>query len=279
MRRYDDEYFESIGISNDYMFRAVFGSDIGRASRLLSTVLERPLEGVSYLDDNHELKPSLGSRGSVLDIYVRTSDGGMGNIEMQDYREGALGLRLRAHLSSMDRDALLSGSGYGEAAWTTSVFICTHDQVGNGRRKHTAHWHFEEEDACLITRQEMVILYAGGTWGEVSPGLLAFLRYVSGYTGKDVMQDDFVREVDEAVRAVRRDNTWREGIVTVQEKIDYLCAEAAKEARKQGIDQERGRFAALLRLVRQGGMSLEEALDNLEIPEVERAVYRDAFAL
>ena len=220
MARYDDEYFEGIGISNDYIFREVFRRNEGRTARLLSTVLERPVGAVAYLDDNHEVKPSLEAHGNVLDVYVRMDSGALANVEMQDYRERALGLRMRAYLAAIDTDALASGQPRARHAWSTSVFICTMDHVGDGRRKHTAHWRLEEVDACVMTRQEMVILYAGGRRGEVSPQLDAFLRYVAGYTGEDVLDDPFVRELDEAVREVRRDNTWREGFMTVQEKLE-----------------------------------------------------------
>ena len=263
MAGYDDEYFEGVGICNDYMFREVFRRDPGLAGRLVACVLERPVRPVSYLDDNHELKQTFGAHGSTLDVYVRMDDGSLANVEMQDYRERALALRMRAHLSAMDRDALPAGRDRSLSAWASSVFVCTKDHVGDGRRKHTAHWRLEEVDACVMTRQEMVILYAGGRRGEVSPQLDAFLRYVAGYTGEDVLDDPFVRELDEAVREVRRDNTWREGFVTVQEKLETWY----NQGLEQGASRERERIA---RLLQARGMSAEEARDLVGVADPRR---------
>ncbi len=71
--------------------------------------------------------------------------------------------------------------------------------------------------------------------------------------------------------------------MTVQEKLDLMYAEGEKEGglegEKAGVACERSRFTALLRLVRSGEMDVEDALDNLEIPEEERAPYSEVSAL
>ncbi len=71
--------------------------------------------------------------------------------------------------------------------------------------------------------------------------------------------------------------------MTVQEKLDLMYAEGEKEGglegEKEGVARERSRFTALLRLVSSGEMDVEDALDNLEIPEEERAPYCEVSAL
>lgn len=271
MREYDDAYFESITICNDMMFRDVFGKDIALAQRLLKTVLERPVGEVELLHHAHEMRSDAGARASWFDVYLRTADGAVGNVEMQCYKDYNLPLRVRAHLSAVDRDAWHRGQNYGDLASVAVVFLCTYDPFGDDQRKYTFRRCSAEPESCLLDRQEVVILNTKGTRGEVSEGLALFLRYVAGYHTDEVLADPFVHDVDERVRLLRRNAEWREGFMSLQERIDFERREAERIGEKRGRADER--IQTLIGIVRHmmasGLGKPQEALANMGVPEQE----------
>lgn len=287
MRAHDDEYFDSITIADDMMFRDVFGKDEELARQLLETVLERPIGEVERLYQATEMRSEAGERAVWLDVYLRAKNGEMGNVEMQRYRERSLPLRLRAHLSAMDRDAWSRGDKFKDLKHATTVFICTYDPIGAGLRKYVAHRHLEELDACLVDGQEVVLLNAKGTDGEVSQRLALFLRYVAGYHGEDVMADRFVCAVDSRVRRLGQDSNWREGFMSVQQMIEHECeesrarglAEGLAEGRAKGLAEGRAeglaegrlsfRVESVRHIVECQGFTPECALSFIGVPESE----------
>ncbi len=268
---YDDAYFETIDISDDYMFRSVFGEDIELCSSLLSLALGHPITDAEFVDDNHELRSHRDARAAVLDVYFVARDGTHADLEMQRADERNLALRIRAHLSAMDRDAVKRGDKrFRATAETVSVFVCTFDPFGAALRRYTIRRTVQETAEPIDDRQLGVVLNATGTKGDAADGLSPFLSYVSGYHGEEVMADDLVRRVDARVRAKRADLRWRRGFVSLQESLDYRY--------EQGLEQglEQGAIEGVAALVRDGAVTAEAAASSIGVPveEVLRAVER-----
>ena len=263
----DDEFFEGVGIDDDLMFREVFGRDEVLAGGLLSCVLERDVGEVEYVHAQHEVRPEQQARATTFDVYLRTGDGTIGDIEMQNGHKAELPLRLRTHLSNMDRDAIKRGDRFADTDETVSVFICTFDPLGAGLRRYTVRRRVEETGELFPDRQSGVLLNAFGKGGDISAGLEAFLLYVAGYNGDDVMGDEFVAAVHGRVLATRGDWEWRRGYVTLQEKFDDIRAEALEE----GLEQ--GKVTLAASLVAQGVIPVEVAAEQLGLTpeEFERA--------
>ena len=160
------------------------------------------------------------------------------------------------------------GDGFGDAGETVSVFVCTFDPLGAGLRRYTVRRCVEETGEPFPDRQAGVLLNALGDGDEVAPGLAAFLRYVAGYNGDDVMGDGFVAAVHRRVLATRGYWEWRRGYVTLQEKFDDIRAEAYE----QGIEQ--GELSLAARLVASGAIAQDVAAEQLGLTpeEFERVV-------
>ncbi len=89
-----------------------------------------------------------------------------------------------------------------------------------------------------------IILNSKGTMDDVSPEMKKLLDFIDGKEP----EDDFARELDEAVQSVRKNEKWRLDYMTLQ--MNY------QEIYEQGIEQ--GNKQSALRMIEAGKLSPEE---------------------
>ncbi len=89
-----------------------------------------------------------------------------------------------------------------------------------------------------------IILNSKGTMDDVSPEMKKLLDFIDGKEP----EDDFTRELDEAVQSVRKNEKWRLDYMTLQ--MNY------QEKYEQGIEQ--GNKQSALRMIEAGKLSPEE---------------------
>ena len=89
-----------------------------------------------------------------------------------------------------------------------------------------------------------IILNSKGTMDDVSPEMKKLLDFIDGKEP----EDDFTRELDEAVQSVRKNEKWRLDYMTLQ--MNY------QEIYEQGIEQ--GNKQSVLRMIEAGKLSPEE---------------------
>lgn len=89
-----------------------------------------------------------------------------------------------------------------------------------------------------------IILNSKGTMDDVSPEMKKLLDFIDGKEP----EDDFSRELDEAVQSVRKNEKWRLDYMTLQ--MNY------QEIYEQGIEQ--GNKQSALRMIEAGKLSPEE---------------------
>ena len=89
-----------------------------------------------------------------------------------------------------------------------------------------------------------IILNTKGTMDDVAPEMKKLLDFIDGKEP----EDDFTRELDEAVQSVRKNEKWRLDYMTLQ--MNY------QEIYEQGIEQ--GNKQSALRMIEAGKLSPEE---------------------
>ena len=113
--------------------------------------------------------------------------------------------------------------------------------------------------------------------------MMSFLKYLDDGS----VTDDFTKEIDEAVREVRKDKIWRRKIMTVEQlikdeaklahKAGYAEGMTAGEEKgiERGIEQgiEQGVISSIKNLMDSMKISASEAMDYLKIPEEQRDKY------
>jgi predicted transposase/invertase (TIGR01784 family) len=137
---------------------------------------------------------------------------------------------------------------------------------GEGRHIYT----FEN---CCIQNPELslgdettkIILNTKGTMDDVTPEMKRLLDFIDGKEP----EDDFTRELDKAVQAVRKNEKWRIGYMTLQmhyqEKYEQGKQEGRQEGRLEG--KHEGTLETLFGLVKDGILTLSEAAKRADMTE------------
>jgi hypothetical protein len=83
---------------------------------------------------------------------------------------------------------------------------------------------------------------------DVTPEMKRLLDFIDGKEP----EDDFTRELDEAVQSVRKNEKWRMGYMTLQ--MHYQ--EKYEQGMEQGMEQEK--IDSAQRMIKDGKLTLEE---------------------
>ena len=123
--------------------------------------------------------------------------------------------------------------------------MCTFDLFGEGRHIYT----FENRciqnlDLGLGDDTTKIILNTKGTMDDVTPEMKKLLDFIDGKEP----EDDFTRELDEAVQSVRKNEKWRLDYMTLQ--MNY------QEKYEQGVEQEK--IDSAMRMIEDGDLPLEK---------------------
>ena len=105
----------------------------------------------------------------------------------------------------------------------------------------------------------------------MAEGVKAFIDYVDGH----ICDDPLVREIDEAIQRIKQENEKRVSYMTFAMKMMEERKAGFKEGERQGIAKGRTESLAfsIRNMMKNMGVSLEKAMDVLQIPAAERTKY------
>ncbi len=159
-----------------------------------------------------------------LDVYVWDGKGTVYDIEMQVANAKELPKRTRYyHYQSMiDLQMIDKGQSYKKLNPSYVIFICRFDIFDTGRHIYTFENICKEDKNILLgDGAAKIFLNADGRMeDDVSRELKAFLDYVAGKKS----EDSFVKRLEEAVKAAKKNREWRHEYMTLlmrdQENIE-----------------------------------------------------------
>ncbi len=145
---------------------------------------------------------------------------------MQTVENRNLPKRTRYYQGMIDFNILEKGENYKNLKKSFVIFVCTFDLFGEGRHIYTF------ENRCIESLQlplgddaVKIILNTKRTMDDVTHELKSLLDYIDGAQP----DDDFTKELEDAVDLVRRNEKWRLDYMTLQ--MNY------QEKYEQGIEQ------------------------------------------
>lgn len=227
-------------ISNDQMFKHVFGSDKELCRRLIELALETHITAVQYVQAQYESKDVGRRGGTYFDVLAITGTGQLIDVEMQSIERPGMVKRARLYSARLTREAwsrLLAtedepGYDYSKLPNIAVIFVCDFDPLGIGLRRYTRSVQYsgvgEVDDGTAV-----VFLNAQGSGDDIEPDLAAFLDYVASnrcLPGKSA----FVDEVAQKVTIANDDVTFREGFMDLDEKLWWSRQDGKKEGREEG---------------------------------------------
>ena len=240
--------FEELQIKDDFMFSVIM-----RNPKFCKPFLERVLgvkiSRIEYPRSQETIDLSAEAKSVRLDIYVEDGEETVYNIEMQATTNRNLLRRTRYYQGMIDLNILEKGKDYKDLKKSFVIFVCAFDLFGEGRHIYTF------ENRCIQNLElglgddtAKIILNTKGTMDDVTPELKRLLDFIDG----KAPEDEFTRELDEAVQSARKNEKWRLDYMTLQ--MHY------QEKYEQGVEQgiEQGNRQSALRMIEAGKLSLEE---------------------
>ena len=227
--------WNKLTLRNNFMFRLVMEKQ-ELCKKLIECILGIKIKSISYMEHEKSFEANLRSKGIRLDLFVIDEDGVAYDIEMQmdnSYKE-FLGRRTRYYVSTMDNNALKQGERYSQLRKSYVIFICTFDPFGRGLAKYTFNAICNEDHSLVlddgVTR---VFINTEGDRHRISKELASFIGYIS--TGE--VTDDYTKDLDEEVRALRNDDGRERDYMTYMQTIMEHEDIAYSQGITQGISQ------------------------------------------
>ena len=196
--------FEDLEFSDDYMFKKVM-MDEEICKGVIERLLHVQVDHLDYPEVEKQLNPYYGTKGIRLDVYVKDSDR-IFDLEIQSYKENALGERTRFYQSLLDTDSLMKGSTYDELKESYIVFICLENPFDNLKEEDLIpRYEFvslcKEKPSIRLNDKSTKVIYNASRYKKEKDSVVrAFLKFV--YENKS--EDSFTKNIQNRVDDVKR---------------------------------------------------------------------------
>ena len=243
------------------------------AKKCLERILGIKIKELKYIESEKTEKLSPDVHGIRMDVYCENDDT-VYNIEMQGYSISDIGKRSRYYQDVMDMSILEEGKTYSELKRNIVIFICTFDPYRKGRHIYTFENRcIQDQDICFSDETQKIILNTKGKIDDIPKNLKTFLEYVD----KGVIQDEYTKEIDEAVVEIQNDDRWRENIMTVDQWIKDAANDAAARAAEESFQKSKCETA--IRMINHGEFSDELICEIADITPEELEDIKNSLAI
>ena len=239
-----DKKFEELEIKDDFMFGVIMRNP-KYCKPFLETVLGIKIAQLEYPKSQETIDLSSDAKSVRLDIYVEDGKGTVYNVEMQTTSHRDIPKRMRYYQGMIDLNILEKGDNYKNLKRSIVIFVCTFDLFGKGRHVYTFENRCMQEPELLLGDDTIkIILNTKGTMDDVSPEMKRLLNFIDGQEP----EDEYTRDLEEAVKSVRNNEKWRLDYMTLQ--MNY------QEKYEQGVEQEK--IDSAMRMIEDGDLPLEK---------------------
>ena len=228
-----EKKIEDLTFIDDGMFQAVM-HEPEICEEVVERLLHVKVEKVVYPELEKPIKPFYTSKGVRLDVYLK-DDNKIIDVEIQTYRQDAIGKRTRYYQSMIDIDSLMKGQDYTELLDSYVLFICTYDPFLKDKRngfglpcytfKNTC---AENPDVSLDDKSIKVIYNAGAYEAVEDEKLRDFLHFVSTNIPEE---NSFSQTISDTVEKLKEDDEFRSDYAA----MNLHDRDIKKKAKEEGI--------------------------------------------
>lgn len=240
--------FEELEFKDDFMFGVIMRNP-KYCKPFLETILGIKISHIEYPKSQETIDLLSDAKSVRLDIYVEDGKGTVYNIEMQTTGNKGLPKRMRYYQGMIDLNILEKGSSYKNLKKSFVIFVCTFDLFGKGFHVYTFENRCVQDlELPLGDDTTKIILNTKGTKDDVSQEMKRLLNFIDGQKP----EDDFTRELAEAVQSVRDNEKWR---------LDYMTLHMSyQEKFEQGVEQGVGqeKIESAMRMIEAGRLSVDD---------------------
>jgi len=290
---YDDKWWP---FTDDFIFMMVMQSaEICRdflqmvlPEEGFEEVRVRPQGNLFFTDDNANgaenftietqktLKFAKDRHGVRLDALAK-AENKWAAIEMQTWKEPALGKRSRYYKCNMDLDQLETGSEYRDLKRSYVIFICTYDPFGQG----SPVYYFQSWDVKnrlnIGDEAYTIVLNTSCSHDKVPENLMAFYEYVNDPSRSE--GSELVRNINERVQKYNsqewrvkrmrfeelRREQYEKGLSDATERLNKLTVLLAGQGRVDDLIKAASDGEFQKKLLQEFGLSKKES--NEEVNE------------
>ena len=251
---------DKLTLFDDELMSRVFDKNIEAAELVLRIIFGRDIRIIS-VDGQDELKNhEVGGRNITLDVHAIDVNGEEINIEVQSNPEGAHIRRARYHSSMIDSRMLKEGQTFRELKDSYVIFIYKHDKFKKGLPLYHVDRYIKETDEVFADGSH--IIYVNGNY----KGNDAIGQLISDFhqTNPENMHYDALAQ------GVKHFKEVEGGHEQMSEIVEEYARKYAKEYAKEYAEKEK--IISIQNLMKNMKLTLEQALNVLEIQGDERAV-------
>lgn len=264
------ESYESLGISNDFMFGRIMQDE--RICKLfLEEILRISIHHIEYLEPQKNIDLKSDARSVRFDIYV--DDGTtIYDCEMQTTRNRNLPKRSRYYQGQMDLNLISKGEDYAKLKNSLVIFICTFDPFDKDAYVYTFENICKEYPEVKLGDETSKIFFnTKGKEGNVSEEFKELMKYLDTSEKPENGGSLLVQELDAALMAARSNQEWRKDFMTLQLLKNEWLQEGRQEGLQKGRQEER--TSMVLSFYKQG-VSIEVIANaaGISIDEVEKII-------
>ncbi|MDU3181762.1 MAG: Rpn family recombination-promoting nuclease/putative transposase [Lachnospiraceae bacterium] len=259
--------YEKLTLANDFMFCKVMQNE-KLCKELLEIILGIEIVKISYTEEQKIFKNTYDGKSIRLDVYVKDEKHSVYDIEMQTSDTYELPKRTRYYHSMIDRGQLTTGKSYNSLTESYVIFICTFDLFKKGIAKYSFESICSEyKDIYLEDGRHTIFINAGGVTDNRK--LKEFLEYLRNGT---VTNSPLIQELDDAVKYASMNSKWRKEYEMLIAREQDLIEEGRKAGLTEGLAKGLTKglaegYRALFRLVNNGNITLENALNSVKDKE------------
>jgi len=224
--------------------------------QLIELILNIKIKEISYPEREKTIEARTDSKGIRLDVYVQDDRNRSFDVEMQISDSDNLAKRIRYYQALIDLDKLKRGQHYSRIGESFIIFICPFDKFKQGHHLYTFRERCDQgTNLKLNDGATKIFLSTKGTVNDVSSDIKAFLNYVDS----GIISGRFVKQLDNAVNAVKKNKKARMDFMTFQMYLLEHEMEAEARGRIEGAE------TVALNLIRRG-RPLQEIHEDTGLP-------------
>ena len=224
---------EDLTFIDDGMFQAVM-HEPGICEKVIENLLHVKVEKIVYPELEKPIKPFYSTKGVRLDVYLKDEDKII-DVEMQTYKQDAIGKRTRYYQSMIDIDSLMKGQDYSELLDSYVVFICNYDpfekekDVGFGLPCYTFKNICAENSIVPLDDKSIKVIYNASAYQTVEDKKVRdFLQFVM--TNKP-NENELSQELSETVSRLKDNDEFRKDYAA----MNLHDRDIKKAAKEEGI--------------------------------------------
>ena len=234
---YKTKSVDELTFTDDGMFQAVLHQE-NICTEIVERLLHIKISKIEYPELEKQIAPFYTTKGVRLDVYLK-DENRIIDIEIQCYRQLALGKRTRYYQSMIDIDSLMKGQPYPTLKESYILFICKQDPFKTGKKDEKGNDEYyglpcytfrnicEENPLVNLNDKSVKVIYNASAYEEEKDKKIHdFLRYV---LTDDAGEDDFTKRLAVIVKKLKDDEKFRSDYAAMN-LHDWDLTRMAKES-------------------------------------------------